>query len=101
MTVSASVSRRGAAATPRAPVRATIARMIFEHAARLVPVRVTSPDGRVLGGGPAASPEFQLIRPAAFFARLGRDAKIGFGEAYMAGDWRAAPGTDLAGLLRW
>ena len=99
MTVSASVSRRGAVATPRAPVRATIARMIFEHAARLVPVRVTSPDGRVLGGGPAASPEFQLIRPAAFFARLGRDAKIGFGEAYMAGDWRAAPGTDLADLL--
>jgi cyclopropane-fatty-acyl-phospholipid synthase len=99
MTVSASVSRRGAVATPRAPVRATIARMIFERAVRRVPVRVTYPDGRVLGGGPAASPEFQLVRPAAFFARLGRDAKIGFGEAYMAGDWRAAPGTDLADLL--
>ena len=32
-------------------------------------------------------------------ARLGRDAKIGFGEAYMAGDWRAGSGTDLADLL--
>ena len=42
---------------------------------------------------------FELVRPAAFFARLGRDAKIGFGEAYMAGDWRAGPGTDLADLL--
>jgi cyclopropane-fatty-acyl-phospholipid synthase len=41
----------------------------------------------------------EVIRPAAFFARLGRDAKIGFGEAYMAGDWRAGPGTDLADLL--
>ena len=33
------------------------------------------------------------------FARLGRDAKVGFGEAYMAGDWRSGPGTDLADLL--
>ena len=73
--------------------------MIFEHAIRLVPVRVSYPGGRMPAGGPAASPEFQLVRPAAFFARLGRDAKIGFGEAYMAGDWRPAPGTDLADLL--
>ena len=53
----------------------------------------------LLGGGPPASPELQVVRPAAFFARLGRDAKIGFGEAYMAGDWQAKPGTDLADLL--
>jgi cyclopropane-fatty-acyl-phospholipid synthase len=98
MTVSASV-RWPAAATPRAPLRATIARMIFEHAVQLVPVRVTYPDGRVLGAGSETSPEFELVRPAAFFARLGRDAKVGFGEAYMAGDWRSGPGTDLADLL--
>jgi cyclopropane-fatty-acyl-phospholipid synthase len=41
----------------------------------------------------------EVVRPAAFFARLGRDAKIGFGEAFMAGDWRAGSGTDLADLL--
>jgi cyclopropane-fatty-acyl-phospholipid synthase len=99
MTVSASASRRSAVGTPRAPVRAIIARMIFSRAVRLVHVRVTYPDGPVLGRGSAAWPEFQLVRPAAFFARLGRDAKIGFGEAYMAGDWRAGPGTDLADLL--
>jgi cyclopropane-fatty-acyl-phospholipid synthase len=98
MTVSASV-RWPAAATPRAPLRAAIARVIFEHAAQLVPVRVTNPDGRILGGGSQTSPEFELVRPAAFFARLGRDAKVGFGEAYMAGDWRAGSGTDLADLL--
>ena len=40
-----------------------------------------------------------IVRPNAFFARLGRDTKIGFGEAYMAGDWRSGPGTDLADLL--
>jgi cyclopropane-fatty-acyl-phospholipid synthase len=99
MTVSSSIRWPTAAATPRAPLRATIARVIFEHAVRHVPVRVTYPDGRVLGAGSPASPEFAVVRPAAFFARLGRDAKIGFGEAYMTGDWRAGSGTDLADLL--
>jgi cyclopropane-fatty-acyl-phospholipid synthase len=80
-------------------MRATVARLIFERAVAAVPVRVTYPDGRVLGGGSPASPELEVVRPAAFFARLGRDAKIGFGEAYMAGDWRAGSGTDLADLL--
>jgi cyclopropane-fatty-acyl-phospholipid synthase len=87
------------ATTPRAPLSATIARMLFEHAVQRVPVRVTYPDGRVLGGGTQTSPEFELARPTAFFARLGRDTKVGFGEAYMAGDWRAGPDTDLADLL--
>jgi cyclopropane-fatty-acyl-phospholipid synthase len=99
MTVSAPIGWPAAATTPRAPLRAAIARIIFEHAVQRIPVRVTYPDGRVLGGGSGTSPEFRLLRPNAFFARLGRDAKVGFGEAYMAGDWRAGPGTDLADLL--
>jgi cyclopropane-fatty-acyl-phospholipid synthase len=99
MTVSTAIRWPTAAATPRAPLKATIARVIFENAVRRVPVRVTYPDGRVLGAGSLASPEFAVVRPAAFFTRLGRDAKIGFGEAYMAGDWRAGSGTDLADLL--
>jgi cyclopropane-fatty-acyl-phospholipid synthase len=99
MTVSTSIRWPAASTTPRAPLRADIARVVFEHAVRRLPVRVTYPDGRVLGAGSAASPELEVVRPAAFFARLGRDAKIGFGEAYMAGDWRAASGTDLADLL--
>ena len=99
MTVSTAIRWPTAAATPRAPLRAGIARVVFDHAVRRVPVRVTYPDGRVLGAGSPASPELEVVRPAAFLARLGRDAKIGFGEAYMAGDWRAGPGTDLADLL--
>ena len=99
MTVAASIRWPAAATPPRAPLRAAIARVIFEHAVGRVPVRVSYPDGRVLGAGPPASPELEVVRPAAFFARLGRDAKTGFGEAYMAGDWRAGPGTDLADLL--
>jgi cyclopropane-fatty-acyl-phospholipid synthase len=100
MTVSTAIRWPTAAAgPPPAPLRAAIARVIFEHAAGRVPVRVSYPDGRVLGAGAQGSPEFAVVRPAAFFARLGRDAKTGFGEAYMAGDWRAGPGTDLADLL--
>ena len=99
MTVSTSIRWPITAATPRASLRAAMARVVFEHAIRRVPVRVTYPDGRVLGAGSPASPELEVVRPAAFFARLGRDAKIGFGEAYMAGNWRAGSGTDLADLL--
>lgn len=99
MTVSASIRWPAAAPSPRAPLRAAVAREVFERAVRGVPVRVTYPDGRVLGAGSPASPEFNVLRPAAFFARLGRDAKIGFGEAYLAGDWRPGSGTDLADLL--
>ena len=99
MTISTSIRWPAAATKPRAPLRADIARVVFDRAVRRVPVRVTYPDGRVLGAGSPASPELEVIRPAALFARLGRDAKIGFGEAYMAGDWRAGPGTDLADLL--
>ena len=99
MTISTSIGWPALAKRPRAPMRATAARLIFERAVAGIPVRVTYPDGRVLGSGSPASPEFEVVRPAAFFARLGRDAKIGFGEAYTAGDWRAGPGTDLADLL--
>jgi len=100
-TMSASVTARwpAIATTPRAPLSATVARFIFERATRLVPVRVTYPDGRIAGAGTDASPELELVRPNAFFARLGKETKIGFGEAYMAGDWRAGTGTDLADLL--
>lgn len=48
---------------------------------------------------PPRAPVMQLVRPASVFARLGADVKIGFGEAYMAGDWTTGPGTDLADLL--
>jgi cyclopropane-fatty-acyl-phospholipid synthase len=99
MTVSAPVRWPALAPSPRASVHAVAARLIFERAAARVPVRVTYPDGRVLGGGSPSSPEFEVARPGAFFAQLGRDAKIGFGDSYLAGDWRPGAGTDLADLL--
>ena len=76
-----------------------VTRLIFERAVARLPVRVSYPDGRVIGGGAVGSPVFEVVRPAAFFARVGRDRKIGFGDSYVAGDWRAGTGTDLAELL--
>jgi cyclopropane-fatty-acyl-phospholipid synthase len=119
MTVSVAIRWPSIACPPKAPLAATFARLIFERAVHRIPVRVSYPDGAVTGGCSAeslisprprdhpgspfldhpGSPCFEIVRPRSFFARLGRDTKIGFGEAYMAGDWRAGPGTDLADLL--
>ena len=99
MTVSAAVRWPSIARTPKAPLAASVARWIFERAVRRIPVRVAYPGRSSIGGGSHDSPVFDLVRPGAFFARLGRDSKIGFGESYMAGDWRAGKGTDLADLL--
>ncbi|MET0764757.1 MAG: cyclopropane-fatty-acyl-phospholipid synthase family protein [Blastococcus sp.] len=89
----------GLATPPSAPVHARIAELLFRRAVRPLPVRVVFPDGTVLGAGGADAPVMLLVRPANVFARLGADAKIGFGEAYMTGDWTTGPGTDLADLL--
>ena len=84
-------------ATPRrAPVRAWIAEQLFRRSAANLPVRVVFPGGERVGAGGPDAPVMRLVRPATFFHRLGLDAKIGFGEAFMAGDWTS---TDPAGLL--
>ena len=89
----------GIARQPRTPFKARIAKMILKPAAQRVPVRLSFPDGTVWGAGGPHAPEMAVKRPAAFFGRIGQDTKIGFGEAYMAGDWTTGPGTDLAQLL--
>jgi cyclopropane-fatty-acyl-phospholipid synthase len=89
----------GLATPPRAPFRARVAEAIFRRAVAPLPIRVLTPDDRILGNGGASAPVMRLVRPAAFYARLGADAKIGFGEAYMTGDWTTGPDTDLADLL--
>jgi cyclopropane-fatty-acyl-phospholipid synthase len=89
----------GLATPPRAPLRARVAEAVFRSAVASLPIRVVLPDGRVLGAGGKDAPVMRLVRPSAFFARLGADAKIGFGESYMTGDWTIGAGTDLADLL--
>jgi len=89
----------GLASPPRAPLRARVAEAVFRSTVAPLPIRVVLPDGRVLGSGGKDAPAMRLVRPSAFFARLGTDVKIGFGEAYMTGDWTTGAGTDLADLL--
>ena len=83
-------------------VRARLARGILAQVAKRVPVDVVMPDGSLLGGttSPGADrPAIEIVRPTALFERLAHHPKIGIGEAYMAGDWRAADGTDLVDVL--
>ena len=84
-------------------VRASLARRVLASVARRVPVDVVMPDGTLLTdptrGASGALPVLEIVRPAALFERLAHHPKIGIGEAYMAGDWRPGPGTDLAELL--
>ncbi len=89
----------GLAAPPSNPAKARIAHGLFRRAVKNLPVRVVYPDGHVLGSGGKQDPVMRLDRPDDFFNRLGTDAKIGFGEAYMVGDWTTGPATDLADLL--
>ncbi len=83
-----------AAAGP--PARAAIARALFSNAVTRLPIRVTTPDGKMHGAGGPGAPVMVLHRPREFFRRFGATGLIGFGEAYMAGDWDCA---DLTGLL--
>lgn len=84
------------AAVPTNTTRARIARQLFERVVRKLPLHVLLPDGRVLGAGGLAGPVLKLRRPEAFYLRLGASGLVGFGEAYMAGDWET---DDLAGVL--
>ncbi|MGH3357785.1 MAG: class I SAM-dependent methyltransferase [Nocardioidaceae bacterium] len=73
--------------------------MIVERVLDSVPVRAVYPDGSVRGAGGPHAPTLEIVRPTALFDRMGHHPKIGLGEAYMAGDWRARDGHDLADLL--
>ncbi|MFI6582511.1 class I SAM-dependent methyltransferase [Embleya sp. NPDC050493] len=83
------------AEVPRRPVRAAAARFLFERAVARLPLRVWI-DGAVFGSGGAAAPRMRIVRPEAFFNRVGAGGLIGFGEAYQAGDWEA---DDLTAVL--
>jgi cyclopropane-fatty-acyl-phospholipid synthase len=83
------------AQVPQGRLRTAVARALFTRVARRLPVRVVLPDGIIGGGGPEA-PTLVLRRPADFYARLGVGGLIGFGEAYMAGDFDS---DDLPAVL--
>lgn len=85
--------------SPIAPVSASVAKLLFKRAVQHLPVQVILPKGKTIGREYDNVLSFEIVRPHAFFSRIGRDTKIGFGEAYMAGDWKPGANTDLADLL--
>ena len=86
---------RDIATLPKGGIRARIAKMLFERVVRSLDVRVLLPDGQVLGAGGLTGPVMELVRPDAFYRRVAAGALIGFGEAYMAGDWTAPNTADV------
>lgn len=76
----------------KAGVSARIARQLFQTAVRRLPVSVH--DGSTVHG--LGGPSMILHRPDEFYARIGRDGLIGFGESYLTGAWEA---EDLGGFL--
>jgi len=89
------ITRWPAMAPPRpAPIRAAVARLALARIARRTGITVTLPDGSRFG--PAGGPVLAVRDPQSLFTRLGRDGNIGFGEAFMAGDWDA---DDLVAVL--
>ncbi|MGB8020514.1 MAG: cyclopropane-fatty-acyl-phospholipid synthase family protein [Candidatus Nanopelagicales bacterium] len=83
--------------------RAALARRVVASVARRVPVDVVLPDGSLLDDPKRMPrgdrPVLEIVRPNVLFERLAHEPKMAIGESYMAGDWRAGPGTDLADLL--
>jgi cyclopropane-fatty-acyl-phospholipid synthase len=85
------------ATVPATTARAVAARLAFRHAARKLRLQIAGP-----GTDPGDLPGntgLVLRRPADFFRRLGADGPMGFGEAYMAGDWDTANLADVLTAL--
>lgn len=81
---------------PPRGIRSTVAGLLLTRAARRLPLRMQLPDGTEYGRGDAPAPLMRLRRPDAVARRLGATGTIGFGEAYLAGDWDT---DDLVGVL--
>ena len=73
MTQLATTRWPGISRAPRTPLRARAAKAILRPTINRVPVHLRFADGRVWGAGDADSPEMRIVRPRAFFARLGAD----------------------------
>jgi cyclopropane-fatty-acyl-phospholipid synthase len=78
------------------PIRRVVARLLLRRAIDRLPLRVTTSTGDRMGAGGPSAPHLHLHRSDVFFERVGVSGLIGFGEAYMAGDWES---EDLADVL--
>ncbi|GAB3237487.1 SAM-dependent methyltransferase [Kineosporia babensis] len=84
---------------PPGGLRAVAARALFRQAVTRLPIRVELGDRRgerVFGAGGPGDPVMRIVRPEDFFARVGNDGLIGFGESFQASDWQALPPAEPA-----
>ena len=87
-------------AAPAYGVRGAIARQVVKRILRTMPVTARLVDGEVYGAPLGERrPTMDVDQPDAFFARVACSPMIGIGESYMAREWGAAEGTDLADTL--
>jgi cyclopropane-fatty-acyl-phospholipid synthase len=87
-------------APPAYGVRGAVARAVVKRNLRGVPVTARLVDGQVYGAPLSERrPTVDVDQPGPFFARMARSPMIGLGESYMAREWGAAEGTDLADVL--
>ncbi|HET7533902.1 MAG TPA: cyclopropane-fatty-acyl-phospholipid synthase family protein [Nocardioidaceae bacterium] len=87
----------GLPAAPSYGLRGRVARRAVPRILRKVPVAARLATGEEYGE--AGQPAIEVVDPDSLFARLGASPMIGLGESYMAGEWSAADGTDLADVL--
>ncbi len=97
----ASVFRRVAAPSLRGGLgwRALLARQLVHRMVAGLDIRLSYPDGTSVGRGDARSVTIRVVRPDSLYRRLAEDPKIGLAEAYLAGDWQTAEGSDLAAVM--
>ncbi|MEZ5212309.1 class I SAM-dependent methyltransferase [Gordonia sp. (in: high G+C Gram-positive bacteria)] len=83
--------------SPAGRIRGAAAVPVFAMATRGLPISVEFP-GKRAGGDRSGTvrPRMIIRRPESMYRRIGSAGLIGFGEAFMAGDWTT---DDLVGVL--
>lgn len=80
----------------RAVAGARVARAIFRHAVRRLPLQVVLASGERLGPDRPAAPVLRIHDDVSMMRRIADSGLIGFGESYVAGEWEA---EDLAAVI--
>lgn len=81
---------------PKAAVSAALVHQLLRRVAARLPLRLVYPDGKVLGEPDPSAPTLVINRPDRVARRIGSSGLVGFGEAYMAGEWHS---EQLVGVL--
>lgn len=81
---------------PLAAASAAVVHALLRRTAGRLPIRLVYPGGESVGARDPHAPELVIRDPDRMARRIGRSGLIGFGEAYMAGEWDS---PDVVALL--